>query len=192
MDFLKNRGNDVGAGLIIEGVSGIDPTADEGARRRFRDTLGQFATGVTVMTTMSSLERVGITVSSFNSLSLDPPLILWSIAETSTCHRYFKVGEWFAVNVLAEDQESIAVNFAKTGTDKFSEIKTFTGLKSVPLISGCVVYFECCVEARYPGGDHDIIVGRVHRIFNVGKSPLLFHGGALRALGDQAEKLSEN
>ncbi len=190
-DSSKIRGNDAGADLIIEGVDGIDPAADEGARRQFRDTLGQFATGVTVMTTLTaSGAHVGITVSSFNSLSLDPPLILWSIADTSACHEYFKVGDSFAVNVLAEDQEAVAVNFSKTGNDKFKSVKMLAGLGGIPLIGGCVVYFECCVEARYPGGDHDIIVGRVRRIFNVGKAPLLFHGGALRALGDQVEKIA--
>lgn len=187
------RGGSTDSDLIIEGVTGIDPAADEGARRRFRDTLGQFATGVTVMTTIaSSGSHVGITVSSFNSLSLDPPLILWSIADTSTCHGYFKVGDPFAVNVLAEDQEALAVKFAKTGGDKFQGVNMLTGLGGIPLIGGCVVYFECRVEARYPGGDHDIIVGRVRRIFNVGKAPLLFHGGALRSLGDQVEKITES
>ena len=187
------RGDDTGADLIIEGVTGIDPAADEGARRQFRDTLGQFATGVTIMTTVaSSGAYIGITVSSFNSLSLDPPLILWSIADTSSCHGYFKVGDSFGVNVLAEDQESLAVNFSKTGGDKFQGVQMSTGLSGVPLIGGCVVYFECCVEARYPGGDHDIIVGRVRRIFNVGKAPLLFHGGALRTLGDQVDRIVES
>lgn len=181
------EGGNAGSELVIEGTAGIDPTSDDAARRKFRDTLGQFATGVTIMTTVApSGEHLGITVSSFNSLSLDPPLILWSIADTSASHGYFRVGDPFAVNVLAEDQESLATSFAKTGGDKYQGVKMLTGLDSVPLIGGCVVYFECHVNARYSGGDHDIIVGRVRRIFNVGRAPLLFHGGALRALGEQA------
>ncbi len=181
------------ADLVINGVTGIDPSVDDAARRQFRDTLGHFATGVTVMTTTASDgELVGITVSSFNSLSLNPPLILWSIADTSTSYRNFNVGEAFAVNVLAEDQEDLAMSFAKAGADKFKSVNVLAGLDDVPLIDGCVVYFECSVDARYPGGDHDIIVGRVRRIFNIGKSPLVFHGGALRALGEQFDRLAED
>ncbi len=167
--------------LLIEGRAGIDPGGSEEARRAFRDTLGHFATGVTCMTSRTERgDPVGITVSSFNSLSLDPPLILWSIANSSVSFACFQVGRPFAVNVLSAEQESLARNFARTGGDKFAGIDLHTGLEGVPLLAGCVVYFECAVEARYPGGDHDIIVGRVRRIFNIGKHPLLFHVGALR------------
>ncbi len=186
------KSGDSAAQLMIEGTAGIDPSSGEAAQRQFRDTLGQFATGVTIITTVTpNGEHIGITVSSFNSLSLDPPLILWSLADTSISYEYFKVGEAFAVNVLAGDQEELAVNFSKTGEDKYRDVKMLTGLDGVPLIGGCVVYFECLVEARYPGGDHDIVVGRVRRIFNVGRAPLLFHDGALRALGGQVEKIIE-
>lgn len=180
------EGGSARSDLTIEGTAGIDPTSDDAARRQFRDTLGQFATGVTVMTMVSpSGDPIGITVSSFNSLSLDPPLILWSISKSSVSYEYFCVGDSFAVNVLAEDQEDLAITFSKTGEDKYQGIKMLPGLDSVPLISGCVVYFECKVDARHPGGDHDIVIGRVRRIFNAGGAPLLFYGGALRALGEQ-------
>lgn len=167
--------------LLIDGRAGIDPGTSDAARRAFRDTLGHFATGVTCMTSRSENgDPVGITVSSFNSLSLDPPLILWSIANTSASFGCFQVGQPFAVNVLSEEQESLARNFARAGGDKFAGVPLHAGLDGVPLLAGCVVYFECEVVARYPGGDHDIIVGRVRRIFNIGKKPLLFHVGALR------------
>ncbi len=171
------------APLLIEGQVGIDPAASDDARRQFRNTLGQFVTGVTAMTTLSPEgERVGITVSSFNSLSLDPPLILWSLARTSASFRCFQIGQPFAVNVLSAEQEGVARQFARVGSEKFEGIGLHVGLDRVPLIEGCVVYLECLTDARYPGGDHDIIVGRVRRIYNMGKSPLLFHGGILRAL----------
>ena len=171
-------------GLLIEGNAGIDPCGSDEARRHFRNTLGHFATGVTCMTTLSpTREPVGITVSSFNSLSLDPPLILWSIAASGASFPAFQVGDPFAVNVLSAEQEALAMRFAKAGGDKFGGVEVHNGLDGVPLIAGCVVYFECTVAARYPGGDHDIIVGRVRRIFNIGKTPLLFHGGALRTFG---------
>jgi 3-hydroxy-9,10-secoandrosta-1,3,5(10)-triene-9,17-dione monooxygenase reductase component len=172
-----------GASLIIEGRAGVDPTGTEEARRQFRDTLGHFCTGVTIMTTRSPAgDPIGITVSSFNSLSLEPPLVLWSIANASVSYAAFQVGDAFAVNVLSADQERLATKFARTGDDKFRDVNVHLGLNDVPLIEGCVVYFECLTEARYPGGDHDIIVGRVRRIFNIGKAPLLFHIGALRSL----------
>ena len=170
--------------LTIEGKAGVDPAANESARRQFRDTLGHFCTGVTVMTALvpNSRELVGITVSSFNSLSLDPPLILWSIAKESVSYGCYQVGSPFAVNVLSAEQEELALRFARTGRDKFDGVPLHTGLDDVPMLEGCVVYLECRTEARYPGGDHDIIVGRVRRIYTIGKAPLLFHIGALRGL----------
>ncbi len=171
--------------LIIEGIAGIEPAATDQARRAFRDALGHFATGVTVMTTVSDSKiDLGLTVSSFNSLSLDPPLILWSIANGSIYYDHFRVKAPFIVNVLSEAQESLAVKFSRPGSDKFENIGIQRGLDGVPLLEGCVVYLECLTEARYPGGDHDIVVGRVRRIFNVGKAPLLFHDGSLRSLGE--------
>ncbi|MSO98779.1 MAG: flavin reductase [Rhodospirillaceae bacterium] len=162
--------------------SGVDPAADEVARREFRKTLGQFATGVTVMTGLGpSGERVGLTVNSFNSLSLDPPLILWSIAKTTAAFKCFQMSDAFAVNMLSAGQESWARQMAQSATDKFQGVKIRGGRGGVPLIEDCVAYFECDVWARYPGGDHDIIVGLVRRTMNTGKAPLLFHDGAFRS-----------
>lgn len=170
-------------GLTIEGCAGVDPSGSKEAQRRFRNTLGHFATGVTCMTTVTANgEPVGITVSSFNSLSLDPPLILWSIAACGASFACFQIGDPFVVNVLSAEQADLARVFALAGGDKFAGVKLHAGLDGVPMIDACVAYFECTVEARYPGGDHDIIVGRVRRIFNIGKAPLLFHVGSLRSL----------
>jgi flavin reductase (DIM6/NTAB) family NADH-FMN oxidoreductase RutF len=169
--------------LTIEGRGGIDPAAETDAHRSFRSALGQFATGVTVMTGISPLgDPVGITVTSFNSLSLEPPLILWSLGRDGGSFACFQVGTAFAVNVLSDDQVALAQTFARVGIPKFDRVETYEGLDSVPLIAGCAAYFECRVEARYPGGDHDIVVGRVRRIYNIGRNPLLFHRGALRPL----------
>jgi len=169
--------------LTIEGDSGLDPSADEDAQRAFRDALGQYCTGVTAITGLTAEgERIGMTVNSFSSLSLDPPLILWSIANTTPSFECFKKSEPFAVNVLASDQQDLAMQFAKSGTDKFDGVDVRDGRRGVPLLPGCVAYMECDVDARHSGGDHDIIVGRVHRVYNVGKEPLLFHGGAFLTL----------
>lgn len=171
-------------GLTIGGEEGFDPHADEDSRIAFRNALGQFCTGVTTVTTVApDGEQVGITVNSFNSLSLDPPLILWSIANTTPSFSCFQADDPFVVNVLAADQEELAMQFAKTGSDtKFDGVTTHAGLQDVPIIDGCVAYLECEVDARHPGGDHDIIVGRVRRIFNLRKAPLLFHAGAFHTL----------
>ncbi len=168
--------------LSFEGINAVDPTSDDEARREFRRSLGQFATGVTVMTTLNPEGvRVGMTVNSFNSLSLDPPLILWSIAKTTPAFNYFQSQDAFAVNILASGQEEWARQMAKSGADKFQNVSLMDGRRGVPLLEGCVVYFECDVWARYPGGDHDIIVGHVKRVLNTGKDPLLFHNGTFRS-----------
>jgi flavin reductase (DIM6/NTAB) family NADH-FMN oxidoreductase RutF len=173
--------------LIIGGAESIDPGAGPEGRRKFRDALGQFATGVTAMTTISSAgENIGVTVNSFSSLSLDPPLVLWSIAKTATSYGSFQVGDPFAVNMISRDQQALALQFAKSSGDKFVGVQFHRGLDKVPLLAGCVCYLECVVDARHPGGDHEIIVGRVRRIFNIGSAPLLFHRGAFHILGDPA------
>lgn len=162
---------------------GLDPSTDADSRRAFRDALGQFCTGVTTITGVApGGEPVGMTVNSFSSLSLDPPLILWSIANTTPSFNCFVQGDPFIVNVLAEDQEALAMQFAQSGADKFDGVETLSGAHGVPVIPDCVAYLECTVDARHPGGDHDIIVGLVKRVFNFSKSPLLFHGGAFHSL----------
>ncbi len=167
----------------IAGVTCVDPAVGPDQRRYFRDTLGQFATGVTIITTLSSTgEPVGMTVNSFSSLSLDPPLILWSVAKTATGFANFQVGEAFAVNMISHDQQDLALKMAKSSGDKFQGVSYLRGLDGVPLLTDCVAHLECMTEARYPGGDHEIIIGRVRRIFNIGRAPLLFHRGKFHVL----------
>lgn len=169
--------------LRIEGSAGFNPADGTEAHRIFRNALGQFATGVTVMTGVSPAgDRFGITVTSFNSLSLDPPLILWSLGRDGGSFACFQAGTPFAVNVLTAGQDALAHQFARVGVPKFDGIGTLKGLDGVPLLAGCAAYFECNVESRYPGGDHDIIVGRVRRLYNIGGTPLVFHHGVLRSL----------
>lgn len=164
------------------GDEGVDPSHSDEARRVFRRTLGQFATGVTVMTALAAHgERVGMTVNSFNSLSLDPPLILWSIANTTPAFRHFQINDPFCVNVLSAGQEAWARQMAQSAADKFAGIDVRQGRGGVPMLEGCVAYLHCDVWARYPGGDHDIVVGHVRQVFNSGKAPLLFHNGAFRS-----------
>jgi flavin reductase (DIM6/NTAB) family NADH-FMN oxidoreductase RutF len=146
--------------------------------RQFRDALGHFATGVTVVTTRDTEgQAVGVTVNSFSSLSLDPPLILWSLAKKSYSLAAFETHPTFAVHVLASDQQELSNRFARAGTDKFAGIEPKEGFGGSPLLPGCAAVFECSTEFRYDGGDHVILVGRVQRFSTAERPPLLFYRG---------------
>jgi flavin reductase (DIM6/NTAB) family NADH-FMN oxidoreductase RutF len=145
----------------------------------FRSVLGKFVTGVTVITAIDAdaTKRVGVTVSSFNTLSLDPPLILWSLALSAPSLPVFRTTDRFAVNILAHDQGGIATQFAKPHPDKFRGITTAHGLGSVPLIVEAAAHLECRVEQRHPGGDHELIIGRVLRAAGSHRIPLAYGHG---------------
>lgn len=150
-----------------------------------RAALGQYATGVTVVTTLDAEGRpAGLTVNSFASVSLDPPLVLWSLAQTSACMQAFRSCEHFAVNVLAVDQFELSNRFALAGYDKFADIEWLPGLGGVPLLNGCCARFECRSQARHAGGDHVIFVGRIERFSREDRAPLVFHGGRYCSRGD--------
>jgi flavin reductase (DIM6/NTAB) family NADH-FMN oxidoreductase RutF len=147
--------------------------------RAFRNALGTFATGITVVTALAPHgEWIGLTVSSFNSVSLDPPLILWSLARTSPNLSAFEAASHYSVSVLSANQQAISDRFSARGGDRFDGIPVRIGMRGVPLVEGCCAWFECANEARYPGGDHVIFVGRVEH-FGKGEvpSPLVFHDG---------------
>lgn len=152
--------------------------------RDFRSTLGSFATGVTVLAARGlNGERIGMTISSFNSVSLDPPLILWSLSNDSPNLEAFRRATHYSVNVLAAGQEDVSNCFAARNGDRFASVSVREGMHDVPLIDGCCATFECANEIRYAGGDHLIFVGRVERFAqDVAKSPLIFHAGRYRQL----------
>jgi flavin reductase (DIM6/NTAB) family NADH-FMN oxidoreductase RutF len=156
--------------------------------RDLRSTLGSFATGVTVITARApGGEPIGLTISSFNSVSLDPPLILWSLSLSSPNLEAFRSASHYAVNVLAAEQQWLSNRFAARGNDRFADLPQRPGLGGAPLIEGCCAWFECANEAQYPGGDHLIFVGHVER-FAQGDapSPLIFHNAGYRRLAPQA------
>jgi len=143
-----------------------------------RRAFGCFATGVAVATTLDKQGgRVGMTISSFNSVSLDPPLVLWSIANDSLSYDAFSAADHFAVNVLAEHQQDLSDRFAARGGDKFAGLECKEGLSGSPILPEFAACFECTTEFRYPGGDHMIIVGRVHRFEDREVDPLIFYRG---------------
>ncbi|MCD2173659.1 flavin reductase family protein [Rhizobium sp. C4] len=149
--------------------------------RELRDCFGAFYTGVTVVTTRDDEGRIyGTTVNSFSSLSLDPPLILWSQRRVSSTFPIFSAARYFAVNILAEDQVEISQAFSSTRPDKFAGIRTQPGLGGAPLILGCSAYLQCSNEMSYPGGDHEIFVGRVEQIETMQRPPLIFGAGRYR------------
>jgi flavin reductase (DIM6/NTAB) family NADH-FMN oxidoreductase RutF len=155
-----------------------------GAERPFRDALGRYATGVTLVTADSEIGPLGITANSFSSLSLDPPLVLWSPARASRRFEAFAGVRHFAIHVLRADQEEIARRFAHHGTD-FTGLKVTLSARRVPLLGDALARFECEFEALHDAGDHAIIVGRVGQA-HIGKGePLIFAGGRYRTLSGE-------
>lgn len=154
--------------------------------RRFRNALGQFPTGVTVITTVTAEgERLGMTVSSFNSLSLDPPLVLFSIHRQANSMAAWRQVSHYAINVLNEEQEELSTRFARPRGEKWVGQSVLPGRTGVPLLPNAVVTFECEAYGRHEGGDHEIFVGRVVELHeNLAKrgQPLVFFGGQYRRL----------
>ena len=145
----------------------------------FRTALGMFATGVTIVTARAGDGSViGLTANSFNSVSLDPPLVLWSLARAAASLAAFSNGSHYAINVLAADQKALAERFALKGADRWRDVGFDEGIGGAPLLHGAAATFECFNRSRYEEGDHVIFVGEVERCsFRPGASPLLFHGG---------------
>jgi flavin reductase (DIM6/NTAB) family NADH-FMN oxidoreductase RutF len=154
----------------------------EFSERDLRDALGRFATGVTVVTTMTPKGPLGITANSFASLSLDPPLVLWSPARTSSRFAAFEAASHFAVHVLARDQQALAQHFARIG-DGFERFGFTPGLGEAPLLEGAAARLECRHAAQFDGGDHLICVGEVLRLAHDDREPLVYHRGGYRGLG---------
>lgn len=151
--------------------------------RAFRDALGMFATGIAVVTTRSEAGvPVGLTVNSFNSVSLDPPLIVWSLAKQTVSLPVFENCEYYAVNVLAEDQQALSQLFASRGKDKFAGLELDDGLYGVPMLQGCCARFECRNTTRHDGGDHIVFISEVVRFDQQPREPLIFHAGRYRRL----------
>lgn len=152
-------------------------------KRAFRHALGAFATGVTVITTRDPQGRpVGLTANSFNSVSLDPPLVLWSLALQSTNLPAFRQARSWAVHILAADQEDMSSRFASAGADKFAGLEVRDGPEGAPLIEGCAARFGCATAFEHEGGDHAIFIGRVIDFMAREALPLVFHAGQYRQL----------
>ncbi|MBA3773045.1 MAG: flavin reductase family protein [Ramlibacter sp.] len=147
--------------------------------QEFRAALGMFATGVTIVTARTTQGTViGLTANSFNSVSLHPPLVLWSLAQAAASLPAIRGGSHYAINVLAADQKLLAQRFAAKGADRWAGVSFTEGMGGAPLLTGAAATFECFNRSRYDEGDHVIFVGEVERCsWRDGASPLLFHGG---------------
>lgn len=140
-----------------------------------RRCLGSFVTGVTVITAVDEAGALqGMTANSFSSVSLDPPLIVWSLRTNSASFATYSKAPRFAVNILAQEQIHVSNLFAKPGPNRFDSVRWSAGLGDVPLIDGCAAHIECRLEASYPGGDHVLFLGRVERIVTSIRKPLAF------------------
>jgi 3-hydroxy-9,10-secoandrosta-1,3,5(10)-triene-9,17-dione monooxygenase reductase component len=161
--------------------------------REFRTALGSFATGVTIVTTClpSGEEWAGVTANSFNSVSLDPPLVLWSLAKNARSRAVFEAGGSWAVHILAYDQEVLSNRFATRGEHKFEGVTTERGIDGVPLLTGCTARLQCRTRFVHEGGDHLIFVGEVIAFDREDKVPLVFHGGRYALAARKAEAAAQ-
>ena len=153
--------------------------------RDFRSALGCFPTGVCLVTTMGAGGRPeGMTINSFTSVSLDPPMVLWSLSRAASSAPVFRDAEYFAVNVLSAEDRDISSQFAKQAADKFGAFadRFSPGLGGSPLLKGAAAIFECHTRHRNYGGDHIILIGNVERYTHSDCAPLVFHRGKYAAI----------
>lgn len=167
----------------------LPPDADTRAApdsRGLRTALGQFATGITVVTTRTPTGGfVGLTVNSFSALSLEPPLVLWSLRCTSPSLPVFQGAQRFVVNVLAEAQVEVSRRFAAPLPDKFDGVAHAESATGLPLLHGAAAWFECRTVSQQMAGDHCLFIAEVERFTTSELAPLLFHAGGYFALGSR-------
>ena len=147
--------------------------------KEFKASLAMFATGVTIVTARTTAGAlIGLTANSFNSVSLNPPLVLWSLSQAATSMAALSSGSHYAINILAADQKALAERFASRQQDRWQDVPFTVGASGAPLLTGAAATFECFNRSRYAEGDHVIFVGEVERCgHRAGAAPLLFHGG---------------
>jgi flavin reductase (DIM6/NTAB) family NADH-FMN oxidoreductase RutF len=161
--------------MTVHSISFEQDVVDQ---RHLRQALGRFATGVTVITTRTVDGKLeGLTANSFSAVSLDPPLVLWSLRQNAPSLKNFQNAGYFAVSVLAADQSHLSRHFATPAEDKFAAMAHGSGLGGCPVLHDVLASFECSTEHTVVGGDHIIFIGRVHRATYRDGEPLIFSGG---------------
>lgn len=159
--------------MTIQATS-FDPAQSD--PRAFRDALGRFGTGVTVITCATPTGPIGITANSFASVSLDPALVLWSPAKNSSRYPFYVAATHFAIHVLGDEQKHIGNGFARSA-EAFDGLDWETNAQGVPIINNCLSRFECETHAIHDGGDHSIVVAKVLQVSTRTGDPLMFFGG---------------
>jgi len=153
------------------------------SEQSFRTALGQYATGITIITARDTDNTpIGMTANSFVSVSLDPPLVLWSVGKTSPLYTGFAAASHYAVHVLDAGQQSLSHRFANDSLDKFAGLDIRSGIGQLPLLRQHAALFQCEVTDRYEAGDHLILVGQVLDIQHESRDPLIFFSGTYRRL----------
>ncbi len=161
--------------MFMQSTSAGPPEFDT---RHFRNALSQFATGVTVITTrLPDGSFLGLTASSFNSVSLDPPLVLWSLSQGASSLPVFTGNSHYVINILSGDQAALAERFAMRIDNRFDGVDFDLSYTGLPILKGAAAWFECHNRSRYPEGDHVIFVGEVERCDVAPQPALVFHGG---------------
>lgn len=189
MDRGQHENCDAGAEPMTLGPDFRAPASSTIDTRDLRNALGGFVTGITIVTSRAPDGRTaGVTVNSFCSVSLDPPLVLWCLSRTAPSYPVFLDASHFAIHVLAEDQAHLSARFSgqskftARSKDKFAGLELSDGLGGAPILADVVARYECRLERRYDGGDHLIMVGEVERYHHTERPPLLFHAGRHRGL----------
>ncbi len=162
--------------------------------RRLRQALGSFPTGVCLVTTLGpDGKREGMTINSFASVSLSPPLVLWSVRDTARSADAFLAARGFALNMLGAQHHELALHFARPAPDKFSHFENLfmPGLRGMPVLADALVSFECATFSRHQEGDHAILVGRVEHFVHCAGAPLAFHAGRLGSLRELAQETGD-
>jgi flavin reductase (DIM6/NTAB) family NADH-FMN oxidoreductase RutF len=159
----------------------------------FRRALGSFPTGVAIVTAIADGEPAGMTINSFSSVSLTPPLVQFSVDRKAHSLAVWQAADHFAIHVLAEKQIDLSNRFAKPRSDKWADMSVSDGLGGTPLIKNALCIFECSKWAEYDGGDHLIFIGQVEQIAHNerdGRAPLVFHGGNYRRLAEKTGSMT--
>ena len=154
-------------------------------KNQLRQVMGHFATGVTIITTLTKAGQIqGLTANAFTSVSLEPPLLLISVDKKAESWPAFEESRVFTVNILANDQEALSRKFAVSGGNKFEGVAYRIGANGAPILDGTLAYIECTLYAAYDGGDHSIYLGEIQQAEITEGKPLVFYRGGYRALGD--------
>jgi flavin reductase (DIM6/NTAB) family NADH-FMN oxidoreductase RutF len=154
-------------------------------KNELRQVMGHFATGVTIITTLTKAGQLhGLTANAFTSVSLEPPLLLISVDKKAESWPAFEESRVFTVNILADDQEGLSRKFAVSGGNKFEGVAYRIGANGAPILDGTLAYIECTLYVAYDGGDHSIYLGEIQQVEIHEGKPLVFYRGGYRALGD--------